>query len=251
MASQSAFKAMAVNKVGDMAFLVGLGLVLKTYGTFHINTLNALILKGNNQTTLLVITCCFLIAVCGKSAQLGLHTWLPDAMEGPTPVSALIHAATMVTAGVFLTIKLSPLFEMVPLAKCAIMFIGGCTCLLSAMIGYNQSDIKKVIAYSTCSQLGYMVLVCGYGYYEVGLFHLFNHGVFKALLFLSAGLVIHALANEQNLAKMGLYSVGSLGKYGLYAGSLAICGFPFLTGFYSKDLLLELLAAGHTLLYPL
>ena len=251
MASQSAFKAMAVNKVGDMAFLVGLGLVLKTYGTFHINTLNALILKGNNQTTLLVITCCFLIAVCGKSAQLGLHTWLPDAMEGPTPVSALIHAATMVTAGVFLTIKLSPLFEMVPLAKCAIMLIGGCTCLLSAMIGYNQSDIKKVIAYSTCSQLGYMVLVCGYGYYEVGLFHLFNHGVFKALLFLSAGLVIHALANEQNLAKMGLHSVGSLGKYGLYVGSLAICGFPFLTGFYSKDLLLELLAAGHTLLYPL
>ena len=172
-------------------------------------------------------------------------------MEGPTPVSALIHAATMVTAGVFLTIKLSPLFGVLPLAKLAIMLVGGSTCLLSAIIGYNQSDIKKVIAYSTCSQLGYMVLICGYGYYEVGLFHLFNHGVFKALLFLSAGLAIHACSNEQSLLKMGLNSVSLLGKYGVYVGSLAICGFPFLTGFYSKDLLLELLAANHTLLYPL
>ena len=251
LASQSAFKAMAVNKVGDMAFLVACGLLSKTYGTFSINIINACILKGSVQSTTLIASICFLVALSGKSAQLGLHTWLPDAMEGPTPVSALIHAATMVTAGVFLTIKLSPLFGVLPLAKLFIMLIGGSTCLLSAIIGYNQSDIKKVIAYSTCSQLGYMVLICGYGYYEVGLFHLFNHGIFKALLFLSAGLAIHACSNEQSLLKMGLNSVGLLGKYGVYVGSLAICGFPFLTGFYSKDLLLELLAANHTLLYPL
>ena len=166
-------------------------------------------------------------------------------MEGPTPVSALIHAATMVTAGVFLVIKLSPFFYSCNSSSVIIMFLGAITCFLAASIGCVQSDLKKVIAYSTCSQLGYMILVCGYGYYNISLFHLFNHGIFKALLFLSAGLVIHSLLNEQAILRMGLKGLGALGRYGLYMGSLAIVGFPFLTGFYSKDLLLELIAANY------
>ena len=172
-------------------------------------------------------------------------------MEGPTPVSALIHAATMVTAGVFLIIKLSPFFINFNVVSFLIMIVGSLTCLMAAIIGSTQSDLKKIIAYSTCSQLGYMVLVCGYGYYTVSLFHLFNHGIFKALLFLSAGLIIHTLFNEQNLLKMGLFSVSPTGRYGFVIGNLAIVGFPFLTGCYSKDLFLELIAAHNIYLYPL
>ena len=250
LASQSAFKAMAVNKVGDMAFLVGMGLVIKEIGSLNIHTINCIFpLINSNQAQ--VISVLFLIAVMGKSAQVGLHMWLPDAMEGPTPVSALIHAATMVTAGVFLIIKLSPFFFSCSSSNVIIMFLGAITCFLAASIGCVQNDLKKVIAYSTCSQLGYMILVCGYGYYNISLFHLFNHGIFKALLFLSAGLVIHSLLNEQAILKMGLKGFGVLGKYGLYMGSLAIVGFPFLTGFYSKDLLLELIAVNYWISSPL
>jgi NADH-ubiquinone oxidoreductase chain 5 len=172
-------------------------------------------------------------------------------MEGPTPVSALIHAATMVTAGVFLIIKLSPLFIFNSSIKFLILLIGSLTCIMAAIIGSTQTDLKKIIAYSTCSQLGYMVLVSGYGYYSVSLFHLFNHGIFKALLFLSAGLVIHTCFNEQSLLKMGLKGISPLGKYGFIVGNLAIIGFPFLTGYYSKDIFLELIAASNSYFYPL
>jgi len=160
-------------------------------------------------------------------------------MEGPTPVSALIHAATMVTAGVFLIVRLSPLFMGSPGALFLLAFLGGITCLLSASIGCMQTDIKKVIAYSTCSQLGYMVLVCGYAGFNISLTHLFNHGMFKALLFLSAGVIIHTLLIHQSFYKMSIKWSASLANINVIIGSLAICGFPFLTGFYSKDILLE------------
>lgn len=176
----------------------------------------------------------------GKSAQLGLHTWLPDAMEGPTPVSALIHAATMVTAGIFLIIRCSPLFEFAPTALLCVTIIGVLTAFFAATVGIVQNDIKKVIAFSTSSQLGYMTFICGLSAYDVSLFHLVNHAFFKALLFLSAGSVIHALSGEQDMRKFG-----GLGKllpytYSMFlVGSLALAGTPFLSGFYSKDLILE------------
>ena len=251
LASQSAFKAMAVNKIGDLAFLLAMGLIINEVGTLNLSIINSIFAISTTNTNYILIGILLLTAVTGKSAQVGLHMWLPDAMEGPTPVSALIHAATMVTAGVFLVIKLSPFFFNSNIINIIIMILGSFTCFMAASIGCAQTDLKKIIAYSTCSQLGYMILVCGYGYYNVGLFHLFNHGVFKALLFLSAGLVIHSLMNEQSILKMGLNNSGMIGKYGLYMGSLAITGFPFLTGYYSKDLLLELLAAKYTLIFPL
>jgi len=251
MAAQSAYKAMAVNKVGDMAILIAIGIIIKEIGTVNINIINSLYISYLNNNLIILSVILLLIGVIGKSAQVGLHMWLPDAMEGPTPVSALIHAATMVTAGVFLIIKLSPLFINFDIISSIILIVGSLTCLIAAIIGSTQSDLKKIIAYSTCSQLGYMVLVCGYGYYSISLFHLFNHGIFKALLFLSAGLIIHSLFNEQSLLKMGLMAFGSLGKYGFIIGNLAIIGFPFLTGYYSKDLFLELMAKDHSYLYPL
>lgn len=233
-----------------MAILIAIGLLVKEMGSINLNVINSSSHFFNNKP---VVIACFLllIGVVGKSAQVGLHMWLPDAMEGPTPVSALIHAATMVTAGVFLIIKLSPLFATVKTLQFFILLIGSLTCIMAAIVGSTQADLKKIIAYSTCSQLGYMVMVGGYGYYTVSLFHLFNHGIFKALLFLSAGLVIHTLMNEQNLLKMGLKNISPLGKYGFIIGNLAIAGFPFLTGFYSKDLFLELLAGHHVYFYPL
>ena len=251
LAAQSAYKAMIVNKIGDMAILISIGLLVKEIGSININLINITSHWCADNNFILISSILLLIGVVGKSAQIGLHMWLPDAMEGPTPVSALIHAATMVTAGVFLIIKLSPLFINFSLISFLIMIVGSLTCLMAAIIGSTQSDLKKIIAYSTCSQLGYMVLVCGYGYYTVSLFHLFNHGIFKALLFLSAGAVIHTLFNEQNLLKMGLLSISPTGRYGFIIGNLAIVGFPFLTGYYSKDLFLELIAAHNIYLYPL
>ena len=184
----------------------------------------------------------------GKSAQIGLHTWLPDAMEGPTPVSALIHAATMVTAGVFLIIKCSPLFEYVPSMLSFITFIGATTAFFSATVGLVQNDMKKVIAYSTCSQLGYMMFACGLSNYHVSLFHLANHAFFKALLFLSAGAIIHSLANEQDMRKYGnLSQLLPFTTIMLLIGSLSLMGFPFLTGYYSKDLILELALTKYTI----
>ena len=186
---------------------------------------------------------CFLlfIGAVGKSAQLGLHTWLPDAMEGPTPVSALIHAATMVTAGVFLIIRCSPLFEYSPTMLSVITFVGATTAFFAATAGVVQNDLKKVIAYSTCSQLGYMVFSCGLSGYVVSLFHLANHAFFKALLFLSAGCVIHSLSDEQDMRRMGgLIKLLPLTYTLFLIGTLALTGFPFLTGFYSKDVILEI-----------
>jgi len=184
----------------------------------------------------------------GKSAQIGLHTWLPDAMEGPTPVSALIHAATMVTAGVFLLIKCSFIFEYAPKILVWVTFIGALTAFFSATVGLIQNDIKKVIAYSTCSQLGYMIFACGLSYYHVAFFHLSNHAFFKALLFLSAGSIIHSLSNEQDMRKYGaLHKLLPFTSIMLLIGSLSLMGFPFLTGYYSKDLILELSYANYTI----
>jgi NADH:ubiquinone oxidoreductase subunit 5 (subunit L)/multisubunit Na+/H+ antiporter MnhA subunit len=188
------------------------------------------------------LICFFLfLGAIGKSAQLGLHTWLPDAMEGPTPVSALIHAATMVTAGVFVVIRSSPLLEYSSSTLLLVSLIGGLTALFAGSVGLVQYDIKKVIAYSTCSQLGYMFFACGMSNYSVGLFHLFNHGFFKALLFLGAGSVIHALLDEQDMRKMGgLIKLLPLTYIAIIVGSLSLTGFPFLTGFYSKEVVLEI-----------
>ena len=243
---------MAVNKIGDMALLLAMGIIIKIIGSIDINLINcSYSINTYNNPLKTIIIILLLIGVIGKSAQIGLHMWLPDAMEGPTPVSALIHAATMVTAGVFLVIKLSPLINSDDKINFLILFTGGITCFMAAIIGSTQSDLKKIIAYSTCSQLGYMVMVCGYGYFSVSLFHLFNHGIFKALLFLSAGLIIHTVFNEQNLLKMGLKNISPIGKLGFIIGNLAITGFPFLTGFYSKDLFLELIAANNSYFFPL
>jgi NADH-ubiquinone oxidoreductase chain 5 len=183
----------------------------------------------------------------GKSAQIGLHTWLPDAMEGPTPVSALIHAATMVTAGVFLIIRCSPLFEYAPGVLTFMVFVGAMTAFFAAITGLVQNDIKKIIAYSTCSQLGYMIFACGLSGYAEALFHLVNHAFFKALLFLSAGAVIHALSNEQDIRRMGGLAKLMPFTYVMFLlGSLSLIGFPFLSGFYSKDLILEVAYSKYT-----
>ena len=184
----------------------------------------------------------------GKSAQLGLHTWLPDAMEGPTPVSALIHAATMVTAGVFLIARCSPIFEFAPHVLSIITIIGGITAFFAATTGLLQNDLKKVIAYSTCSQLGYMIFACGVSNYAVAIFHLANHAFFKALLFLGAGSVIHGVSDEQDMRKMGgLRRLLPFTYAMMLIGSLALMGFPFLTGFYSKDVILEVAFGKYTI----
>ena len=188
------------------------------------------------------------VGAIGKSAQIGLHTWLPDAMEGPTPVSALIHAATMVTAGVYLVIRCSPLYEHSGLALTVVTIFGALTAFVAGTIGLVQNDLKKVIAYSTCSQLGYMVFACGLSNYSVSMFHLVNHAYFKALLFLSAGSVIHALNDEQDMRRMGgLLQVLPYTYVMILVGSLALMGFPFLTGFYSKDVVLEIAYAKYSL----
>jgi len=177
----------------------------------------------------------------GKSAQIGLHIWLPDAMEGPTPVSALIHAATLVTAGVFLIIRCSFLFEQSSVTLSIVTIIGSLTAFFASTVGLVQNDLKRVIAYSTCSQLGYMVFACGLSHYSIALFHLANHALFKALLFLSAGSIIHGLMDEQDLRKMGgLIKVFPLAYVFIFIGSLALTGIPFFTGFYSKDAILEI-----------
>jgi NADH-ubiquinone oxidoreductase chain 5 len=196
---------------------------------------------------LTLISVLLFVGAVGKSAQLGLHTWLPDAMEGPTPVSALIHAATMVTAGVFLIIRCSPLIEYSDDALVIILVFGALTAFFAATVGLVQNDLKRVIAYSTCSQLGYMVFACGLSSYDVSLFHLINHGFFKALLFLSAGSVIHAMADEQDMRRLGgLISSIPFTYTMILIGSLSLMGFPFLTGFYSKDAIIELAYANYS-----
>lgn len=233
-------KAMLINRVGDIGLLLAMFMVIKEFGALEYSTIYSL-LGVVNINNLTVICLLLFLGVVGKSAQLGLHTWLPDAMEGPTPVSALIHAATMVTAGVFLIIKSGPLFEGSSLVLMVVTFLGALTALFAATTGMVQNDLKKVIAYSTCSQLGYMVMVCGVSNYSTSLFHLLNHGFFKALLFLSAGSVIHAVDGEQDMRRMGGLIRSIPFTYTMvFIGSLSLMGFPYLTGFYSKDLILEL-----------
>ena len=257
-ANKAALKALLMNRIGDFGLLLGILFLFFFFRTTDFSVVFVLspyfMLKKFSllgfDIEILTSVCIFLfIGSIGKSAQIGLHTWLPSAMEGPTPVSALIHAATMVTAGVFLVIRCSPLFEYAPKSLFLVVIIGVVTALFAATIGLVQNDLKKVIAFSTTSQLGYMVFICGLSSYDVSFFHLINHAFFKALLFLSAGSVIHAMSGEQDMRKLG-----GLGKilpftYSMMLiGSLALAGFPFLSGFYSKDLCLEIAYAKYSTL---
>jgi NADH-ubiquinone oxidoreductase chain 5 len=256
-ANKSAIKAILVNRVGDFGLIIGLSLIFVIFKSLNYFVVFPLVNLYTEDTLIffnipvnaLTLICGFIfLGAVGKSAQIGLHTWLPDAMEGPTPVSALIHAATMVTAGVFLIIRCSPLMEYAPSILVYIAFFGACTAFFAATTGLFQNDLKKVIAYSTCSQLGYMVFACGLSNYHVGFFHLINHAYFKALLFLAAGSVIHAMSDEQDMRKMGgLLKILPFTYMMMLIGSLALMGFPFLTGFYSKDVILELTFAKYTI----
>ena len=255
-ANKAAIKAMILNRIGDFGLVIGILIVFVEYKAVDYDTVFAItpILTGRVYNflsfdfDLISIICFFLfIGAVGKSAQLGLHTWLPDAMEGPTPVSALIHAATMVTAGVFLIARTSPLFEYTSSMLSVVTVVGACTAFFAATVGLLQNDLKRVIAYSTCSQLGYMVFACGLSNYSVGVFHLINHAFFKALLFLGAGSIIHAVADEQDMRKMGgLKKLVPFTYSMMVIGSLALIGFPFLTGFYSKDVILEVAYGKYT-----
>ena len=248
-ANAAAIKAFIVNRVGDFGLAIGIFLIFKYLGTLNFNEVfsSTKILADQKihllgfEGSLITFICVFLfIGAMGKSAQLFLHTWLPDAMEGPTPVSALIHAATMVTAGVFLVVRCSPLYELSSTAQNLVVIIGSTTAFFAATIGLVQNDIKRVIAYSTCSQLGYMFFAAGVGAYHVAIFHLFTHAFFKALLFLCAGSVIHSLHEEQDIRNMGgIYKKIPYTYAFMVIGTLAITGFPFLSGFYSKDAILE------------
>ena len=248
-ANAAAIKAFIVNRVGDFGFALGIFLVFYIFGTVNYeevfnqvflykdSNINFLGLKLNSINLI-----CFLlfIGAMGKSAQIFLHTWLPDAMEGPTPVSALIHAATMVTAGVFLVVRCSPIYEFSPTILNFVTIVGMTTALFAASVALVQNDIKKIIAYSTCSQLGYMFFATGVGAYNVAMFHLFTHAFFKALLFLGAGSVIHSFNDEQNINNMGgVYKYLPYTYTLMIIGTLALTGFPFLSGFYSKDLIIE------------
>jgi len=256
-ANKSAIKAMIINRIGDFGLALGIFTLFVKFKAVDYATIFSLtpffyddcfVFFNYNLNLLSLIGIFLFIGAVGKSAQLGLHTWLPDAMEGPTPVSALIHAATMVTAGVFLLARSSAIYEYTPSVLEFITILGSLTAFLSATIGLTQNDLKRVIAYSTCSQLGYMVFACGLSNYSVGIFHLMNHAFFKALLFLSAGSVIHAVADEQDMRKMGgLKHLVPLTYSMMLIGSLALMGFPFLTGFYSKDVILEVAYGKFTL----
>ncbi|GHM58536.1 MAG: NADH-quinone oxidoreductase subunit L [Candidatus Mesenet longicola] len=248
-ASKAAIKAFVINRVGDFCLLVGIILIYCTFDTLDfievfdrasLGGFPIVEVLGIKLSTIHII--CILLFICcmGKSAQIGLHTWLPDAMEGPTPVSALIHAATMVTAGVFLVARCSPLFELSLVAREVMIIIGSITCFFAATVAIAQNDIKKIIAYSTCSQLGYMFIACGSSAYNLGIFHLMTHAFFKALLFLCAGNVIYAMNHEQDIHKMGgCYKKIPFTYALMWIGSLALTGiFPF-AGFYSKDLIIE------------
>ncbi len=248
-ANRAAIKAFVVNRVGDFGFALGIFLIFYLFGTVNysevfelIPTISEknLIFLGFEVKAIDLICLLLFVGAMGKSAQILLHTWLPDAMEGPTPVSALIHAATMVTAGVFLVVRCSPIYEYSELALNVITVIGMSTAFFAATVALVQTDIKRIIAYSTCSQLGYMFFATGVGAYNVAMFHLFTHAFFKALLFLGSGSVIHAFKDEQNINNMGGVWKKLPYTYGLMIiGTLALTGFPFLSGFYSKDAIIE------------
>ena len=248
-ANAAAIKAFIVNRVGDFGFALGIFLIFYLFGTVNYNEVfeevpkilnKELIFLGLNVNAINLICILLFIGAMGKSAQFLLHTWLPDAMEGPTPVSALIHAATMVTAGVFLVVRCSHIFEYSIFAQNLITIVGMTTAIFAASVALVQNDIKKIIAYSTCSQLGYMFFAAGVGAYNVAMFHLFTHAFFKALLFLGSGSVIHSFKDEQDITKMG--GVWKKMPYTwllMLIGTLALTGFPFFSGFYSKDAIIE------------
>lgn len=249
-ANAAAIKAFLVNRIGDIGFILGLLTLFVTFGTLDFDTTFELMDAHQNDTflflgmpfhTLTLASILLFIGAMGKSAQLGLHTWLPDAMEGPTPVSALIHAATMVTAGVFLIVRFSPLLEYSILAREFITIVGALTAFITATIACVQNDIKRIIAYSTCSQLGYMFMATGLSGYSASMFHLTTHAFFKALLFLGAGSVIHAMSDEHDIQKMGgIWRYIPLTYMVMWIGSLALAGLPFFSGFYSKDIIIEI-----------
>ncbi len=255
-ANAAAQKAFVVNRVGDFGLALGMMAIFVVFGSIEFDVIFAesqnmaeayFTFFGQELHALTVIGLLLFVGAVGKSAQLGLHTWLPDAMEGPTPVSALIHAATMVTAGVFLIARMSPLYEYAPDALMVVTVVGGCTAFVAATIGMTQFDIKRVIAYSTMSQLGYMFFALGVSAYGAAMFHLVTHAFFKALLFLGAGSVIHAVSDEQDMRKMGGLWKKIPITYGLmWIGSLALAGIPPFAGFYSKDIVLEAAWADHT-----
>jgi len=254
-ANAAAIKAFVVNRVGDLGFMLGIFATFLVFGTVSIPEIleaapgmagSTITFAGMRLDTMTIICLLLFIGAMGKSAQLGLHTWLPDAMEGPTPVSALIHAATMVTAGVFMVCRLSPMFETSDVALTVVTIVGACTAIFAATVGLVQTDIKRVIAYSTCSQLGYMFFAAGVGAYNVAMFHLFTHAFFKALLFLGAGSVIHAMHHEQDMRYYGgLRKEIPLTFWAMMAGTLAITGVGIywlhagFAGFHSKDAIIE------------
>lgn len=248
-ANKSAIKAMVVNRLGDIGVVLAMLVIYDSFKTLEYGAVFALVpyfhnldyyFLGSSFNLLDLISLLLFIGVAGKSAQIGLHVWLPDAMEGPTPVSALIHAATMVTAGVFILVRSSTIFEYSNYSLTVVAFFGSLTAFLASTVGVFQNDIKRVIAYSTCSQLGYMVLAAGMSLYFISFFHLFTHAFFKALLFLGAGSVIHALGDEQDMRRYGgTISILPFSYVLFWLGSLALMGFPFLAGFYSKDLIIE------------
>jgi NADH-quinone oxidoreductase subunit L len=253
-ANAAAIKAFIVNRVGDFGFALGLFAVFMLVGSIDLETVFAQVpalsgktihFLGREADALTLICLLLFMGAMGKSAQFLLHTWLPDAMEGPTPVSALIHAATMVTAGVFMVARLSPLFEAAPNAAAFVTFIGASTAFFAATVGLVQNDIKRIVAYSTCSQLGYMFVAMGVGAYSVGMFHLFTHAFFKALLFLGSGSVIRAMHHEQDIRLMGgLKDKIPFTYWTMVIGTLALTGFPFTAGYFSKDAIIEAAYAG-------
>jgi NADH-quinone oxidoreductase subunit L len=255
-ANAAAIKAFVVNRVGDFGFALGIFAVFVLFGSLDFGTVFGKAPSTTHevmnflgwQVPALTLACLLLfVGAMGKSAQLGLHTWLPDAMEGPTPVSALIHAATMVTAGVYMVCRLSPMFEYAPGALAVVGVIGGTTCMFAASIGMAQNDIKRVIAYSTCSQLGYMFFAAGVSAYGAAMFHLFTHAFFKALLFLGAGSVIHAMSGDQDMRRMGgLWKKIPITYVLMWIGSLSLAGIPPFSGFFSKDSILAAAWASET-----
>ena len=255
-ANAAAIKAFIVNRVGDFGFALGIFAVFAVFDTVQYDTVfasapdqvgKAMAFLGMQVDVLTLICLLLFMGAMGKSAQFLLHTWLPDAMEGPTPVSALIHAATMVTAGVFMVSRLSPLFELAPIALAVVAIVGATTAFFAATVGLVQTDIKRVVAYSTCSQLGYMFAAAGVGAYGASMFHLFTHASFKALLFLGAGAVIHALHHEQDMRRMGgLRKVLPFTWAMMLIGTLSLTGFPFTAGFVSKDAIIEATYAAHS-----
>jgi NADH-quinone oxidoreductase subunit L len=254
-ANAAAIKAFLVNRVGDFGFALGIFAIWAMVGAVGYDAVFAsaksltgqtIHILGRDYDALTVICLLLFMGAMGKSAQLPLHTWLPDAMEGPTPVSALIHAATMVTAGVFMVARLSPLFELSPTALAVVTVVGASTAFFAATVGLVQNDIKRIVAYSTCSQLGYMFVAMGVGAYSVGMFHLFTHASFKALLFLGAGAVITAMHHEQDIRRMGGLAHKLPFTYAvMVAGTLALTGFPMTAGFFSKDAIIEAAYAAH------